>query len=110
MRAVAATLFNLVLTLPACAGVVDEGTVTAIDGKGGFTIATKKNGVLELQAKTSVLQDDPSRRPGGSPHSYKELRVGDYIEVHFAKAKKTCLGIRIIKRGAPACPPPDPDK
>lgn len=98
----------LALADPAGAAPSDEGTVTAKDGKGGFQVATKRNGTLDLQAGKRLLEDDPARRTGAYPHSYKELQVGDRIEVTWG-ATKIASGVRIIRRAVVPCPPPESD-
>lgn len=97
--------FNL-----ATAGPSDEATIIGLDGKGGLQLATKRNGVLDLQASKNLLDDHPVCRTGAYPHAYQELKVGDCVEVHWGGFKKVCLGIRIIKRGGQGGGAAAPDK
>ena len=92
------------------AGPSDEATIIGLDGKGGLQLATKRNGVLDLQASKNLLDENSARRTGAYPHAYQELKVGNCVEVHWGGFKKVCLGIRIIKRGGQGGGAAAPDK
>lgn len=85
------------------AAVVDEGTVTAVDGKGGFQVATARNGIITLEASRIIMGDEPRDKSKNWPDVYKSLRRGDFIEVRWGKDEKTgkptAYGIAIKKRG-----------
>lgn len=101
------TLVAVFVLVGRAGATVEEGTVAAIDGKGGFQVAIK-GVVIDFEATSAVLQDDPSRRTPRFPSAYKDLRVGDYVEIR--RGGKKVSGIRIIKRGAAPVPQPDPDE
>lgn len=94
---------QLVLTLPATAGFVDEGVVISLDGKGMFEVKTERSGTIVFHSSPKLLDDKSPEKTKRWPHSYKEIKAGDYVSVDWARDKATgrCIAYRvgIKKRG-----------
>ena len=96
-------VFGLLTVATAAESAVDEGTVTAIDGKSGFQVATLRNGIIQLEASPVIMGKKPKYESKNWPDVYKSLRPGDLIEVDWGKDEKsgkpTAYRLAIKKRG-----------
>src|SRR5262245_44309320 len=91
----------LVFASSAAEAAVDAGSVIAVDGKGAYQVATRRNGTIDFYASKRLFEDDPMQRTPSYPHGYKEIRVGDRIQLTWGHDKADrCIGegIRILKR------------
>ncbi len=91
----------LLAAIPASA-VVDEGTVTSVDGKGAFEVKTER-GVLVLHAHADLMGDKLEFKTRRWPHLYKDIKPGDYVSFSWQRDAKTGKNIvesvGIKKRG-----------
>jgi len=78
------------------------GNVLALDGKGGLQVLISNKGVMNFQAGKEVMGERPLLLPKIWPHLYKDLRVGDSIELQWGTDKSGKIiveNLRIVKRG-----------